>query len=193
MNLKNSLSGSIDSPFLVVAYQEKEAFINTTIFNFIKSVSVISPLWAFTWNYKLWVIKARARKKIQDSTSEIALNIQEYFISFFRENFPFPHLSLLALLTHILPSNSLEIAFLSLLHKLITGEAKLLGTSYPIICWGVWSMVNYRIEERKRFKPNYIFCTAWQQPFRGRNSVLSNAHFQMLQESFPRSWRWMLI
>jgi hypothetical protein len=30
MNLINLLSGSIDSTFLVMAYQEKEAFINTT-------------------------------------------------------------------------------------------------------------------------------------------------------------------
>lgn len=133
--------------------------------------------------------------KIQDSTSEIPLNIQEYFISFFRENFPFPRLPLLALLTHILSSNSLEIAFLSLLHKLITGDAKLPGTSFPIICCGFWSMVNYRIEEKKRFKPSCILFTAWQQPFRGRNSILSNAHFipvsgsTVLQESFPRSWR----
>lgn len=133
--------------------------------------------------------------KIQDSTSEIPPYIQEYFISFFRENFPFPHLPLLALLTHILSSNSLEIAFLSLLHKLITGDAKLPGTSYPIICCGVWSMVNYRTEEKKRFKPSYILFTAWQQPFRGRNSILSNAHLipvsgsTVLQESFPRSWR----
>lgn len=97
--------------------------------------------------------------KIQDSTSEIPLNSREYFISFFGEDFPFLRLPLLVLLTHIRSSCCLEIAFFSLLHKLLKGGAELLGISYSIICCGVWSMVNHRNEERRRFKPNYILYT----------------------------------
>ena len=75
--------------------------------------------------------------KIQDSTSESLLNSQEYFINFSGEDVPFPHLPLLASLTYLLSSYSLEITYLSLLHKLIKGCAELPGTSYPIIFCGV--------------------------------------------------------
>lgn len=91
--------------------------------------------------------------KIQASTLEILLNSQEYFICFSTEDFPFPHLPFLASLTPILSSYSLEITYLSLLHKLIKGRAELLGTSYPIISCRVWTMVNHRSKEGRGVKP----------------------------------------
>lgn len=82
------------------------------------------------------------RIKIQGSTSEMLLKSQEHLISFSREDFCFLYLPLLASLSHVLSSNSLESACLSLLHKLIKGGAELPGTT--VIFCGVWSMVHHR-------------------------------------------------